>query len=401
MPAPGFLPALAEWCREHGVLLVADEVQTGFCRTGAWFACEHEGVVPDLVATAKGIAGGMPLAGAHRPGRDHGPRPSSAASAGPTAATRWPAPPPWPPSTTMARADLAGAARPDRRGHRRPPPAPAGASSRPSATCGAGAPCRPWSSSQPGTHHPGSGRGRRHRRGLPRPGRGGADLRHVGQRHPAAAAARIDDALLAEGLDVLGGRRRRTVLDAERSRAPAAPSSFAARRPGRPTTASSRRAGARARHCSAGTSRGPGARACTHTWSAPASKWARTRSHDRVLVAPRHDGVDQPVAAAVGEVVVAEAEAAQIVLVVGQADVHRRCGPARSRGPGPGRSRAAPPARRTATDPPRALPGLHGVLGRHQVGVGAVGPLRRAGPASSGPRAARTRCTGVVGRKAV
>lgn len=62
VPAPGFLPALARWCQDHGVLLVADEVQTGFARTGAMFACEHEGVVPDLVATAKGIAGGMPLA---------------------------------------------------------------------------------------------------------------------------------------------------------------------------------------------------------------------------------------------------------------------------------------------------------------------------------------------------
>ncbi|PSL52844.1 4-aminobutyrate aminotransferase/(S)-3-amino-2-methylpropionate transaminase [Saccharothrix carnea] len=61
VPAPGFLPALADWCRSHGVLLVADEVQTGFCRTGDWFACEHEGVVPDLVVTAKGIAGGLPL----------------------------------------------------------------------------------------------------------------------------------------------------------------------------------------------------------------------------------------------------------------------------------------------------------------------------------------------------
>ena len=61
VPAPGFLPALAAWCRDRGVLLVADEVQTGFARTGAMFACEHEGVVPDLVAMAKGIAAGMPL----------------------------------------------------------------------------------------------------------------------------------------------------------------------------------------------------------------------------------------------------------------------------------------------------------------------------------------------------
>jgi 4-aminobutyrate aminotransferase/(S)-3-amino-2-methylpropionate transaminase len=62
VPADGFLPALADWCREQGVVLVADEIQTGFCRTGSWFACDHEGVVPDLVTTAKGIAGGLPLA---------------------------------------------------------------------------------------------------------------------------------------------------------------------------------------------------------------------------------------------------------------------------------------------------------------------------------------------------
>jgi 4-aminobutyrate aminotransferase/(S)-3-amino-2-methylpropionate transaminase len=62
VPAEGFLPTLAEWCRSRGVVLVADEIQTGFCRTGAWFACEHEGVVPDLVTMAKGLAGGLPLA---------------------------------------------------------------------------------------------------------------------------------------------------------------------------------------------------------------------------------------------------------------------------------------------------------------------------------------------------
>ena len=62
VPAPGFLPALVEWCRANGVVFVADEVQTGFARTGDLFACEHEGVVPDLIVTAKGIAGGLPLA---------------------------------------------------------------------------------------------------------------------------------------------------------------------------------------------------------------------------------------------------------------------------------------------------------------------------------------------------
>jgi 4-aminobutyrate aminotransferase/(S)-3-amino-2-methylpropionate transaminase len=62
VPARGFLPALAQWCRDNGALLVADEIQTGFCRTGDWFACDDEDVVPDLVTTAKGIAGGLPLA---------------------------------------------------------------------------------------------------------------------------------------------------------------------------------------------------------------------------------------------------------------------------------------------------------------------------------------------------
>ncbi len=63
VPAAGFLPAISKWCTDNGVVFVADEIQTGFARTGAMFACEHEGVVPDLVATAKGIAGGLPLAG--------------------------------------------------------------------------------------------------------------------------------------------------------------------------------------------------------------------------------------------------------------------------------------------------------------------------------------------------
>src|SRR5437764_1159430 len=62
VPAPGFLPAVAEWCRQAGAVFIADEVQTGFCRTGDWFACEDEGVVPDLVTLAKGMAGGLPLA---------------------------------------------------------------------------------------------------------------------------------------------------------------------------------------------------------------------------------------------------------------------------------------------------------------------------------------------------
>ncbi|WP_106817873.1 4-aminobutyrate--2-oxoglutarate transaminase [Janibacter massiliensis] len=62
VPPKGFLPRLADWCREHDILFIADEVQSGFCRSGDWFACDDEGVVPDLITTAKGIAGGMPLA---------------------------------------------------------------------------------------------------------------------------------------------------------------------------------------------------------------------------------------------------------------------------------------------------------------------------------------------------
>ncbi|GAB3121993.1 4-aminobutyrate--2-oxoglutarate transaminase [Streptomyces calidiresistens] len=61
-PAPGFLPRIAEFAREHGIVFIADEIQSGFCRTGDWFACDHEGIVPDLITTAKGIAGGLPLA---------------------------------------------------------------------------------------------------------------------------------------------------------------------------------------------------------------------------------------------------------------------------------------------------------------------------------------------------
>jgi 4-aminobutyrate aminotransferase/(S)-3-amino-2-methylpropionate transaminase len=63
VPEAGWLAGLAGWCRERGILLVADEVQTGFGRTGDWFACEHEGVVPDLVATAKSLGGGLPIGG--------------------------------------------------------------------------------------------------------------------------------------------------------------------------------------------------------------------------------------------------------------------------------------------------------------------------------------------------
>ncbi|MFD5600134.1 aminotransferase class III-fold pyridoxal phosphate-dependent enzyme [Leucobacter sp. NPDC058333] len=63
VPADGFLPALAEWCRDNGVVFIADEVQAGMARTGTVFSIEQFGVIPDIVLSAKGIAGGLPLAG--------------------------------------------------------------------------------------------------------------------------------------------------------------------------------------------------------------------------------------------------------------------------------------------------------------------------------------------------
>jgi 4-aminobutyrate aminotransferase/(S)-3-amino-2-methylpropionate transaminase len=63
VPAEGFLPALSAWTKANDVVFIADEIQSGFGRTGAWFAVDHEGVVPDMITTAKGLAGGMPLAG--------------------------------------------------------------------------------------------------------------------------------------------------------------------------------------------------------------------------------------------------------------------------------------------------------------------------------------------------
>ena len=62
VPADGFLPALSEWCTGNGVVVISDEIQSGLCRTGSWFASDHEGVVPDLITIAKGVAGGLPLA---------------------------------------------------------------------------------------------------------------------------------------------------------------------------------------------------------------------------------------------------------------------------------------------------------------------------------------------------
>jgi 4-aminobutyrate aminotransferase / (S)-3-amino-2-methylpropionate transaminase / 5-aminovalerate transaminase len=62
IPADGYFPAIKRYCEANGILFVADEIQAGIARTGRWYSIEHFGVVPDLVTSAKGIAGGFPLA---------------------------------------------------------------------------------------------------------------------------------------------------------------------------------------------------------------------------------------------------------------------------------------------------------------------------------------------------
>jgi 4-aminobutyrate aminotransferase/(S)-3-amino-2-methylpropionate transaminase len=61
VPPDDFLPKLRKFCDRHGLVLIADEIYTGFCRTGRWFACEHWDMQPDLICVGKGMAGGLPL----------------------------------------------------------------------------------------------------------------------------------------------------------------------------------------------------------------------------------------------------------------------------------------------------------------------------------------------------
>jgi 4-aminobutyrate aminotransferase len=60
VPPDGYLPALAELCKRRGIIFVVDEIQTGFCRTGKWFACEHWGIEPDIMTLSKALAAGLP-----------------------------------------------------------------------------------------------------------------------------------------------------------------------------------------------------------------------------------------------------------------------------------------------------------------------------------------------------
>jgi 4-aminobutyrate aminotransferase len=63
VPPVSFLRGLRQVCDQHGILLIADEIQSGFGRTGKWFAQEHFNLVPDIMTVAKGIASGLPLSG--------------------------------------------------------------------------------------------------------------------------------------------------------------------------------------------------------------------------------------------------------------------------------------------------------------------------------------------------
>ncbi len=63
VPPAGFLQAVREICDEHGIMMIADEVQSGFCRTGKFFAIQHENVLPDIMTMAKGLGSGIPISG--------------------------------------------------------------------------------------------------------------------------------------------------------------------------------------------------------------------------------------------------------------------------------------------------------------------------------------------------
>ena len=104
VPAEGFLPELVEFARANGIVFVADEIQTGFCRTGDWFACDHEARGPRPDHHRQGHRRRAAAGRGDRPRRDHGRGARRRARRAPTAATRWPARPRWARSRRCARA---------------------------------------------------------------------------------------------------------------------------------------------------------------------------------------------------------------------------------------------------------------------------------------------------------
>ena len=90
---PEFMRALREICDRHGIVLIADEIQTGFARTGKLFAMEHYDVLPDLMTMAKSLAGGLPLSARVSAAPRSWTRRRPAAWAAPMPATRWRSPP--------------------------------------------------------------------------------------------------------------------------------------------------------------------------------------------------------------------------------------------------------------------------------------------------------------------
>ena len=217
VPAPGFPARAGGLGPAAGALFIADEIQTGFCRTGDWFACEHEGVVPDLVTTGQGHRRRAAAGRGDRPGRDHGRGARRAGWAARTAATRSPARPRWPPSRPCASWTW--------------PPRPGGsrrwwcprlralaAGDRASARSAAGARCSPSSWSLPGTaRRPGPGPATAAiAGGLPRGRPARADLRHLRQR--AALPAPAGDLRRAAGPGPGRPRRRLRLSRGRRSR---------------------------------------------------------------------------------------------------------------------------------------------------------------------------------------
>ena len=177
-----------KFANDNGIVFVADEIQSGFCRTGQWFACEDEGIVPDLITTAKGIAGGLPLAAvtgraeimdaAHAGGLGGTYGGNPVACAGALGAIE-----------TMKELDLNARAKAHRGDHEGPPAARWPRSSTSSATsAGRGAMIAIELVKDRATKEPNPEATARARQGLPRGGPAGPDLRHLRQRAALPAA---------------------------------------------------------------------------------------------------------------------------------------------------------------------------------------------------------------------